>query len=57
MNAAAAFLAAGKAADAAEGVALARESIDSGGALAALEALVGLSQRLSAAAMTAEETA
>ncbi len=56
LNAAAAFLAAGKAADAAEGVALARESIDSGRALATLEALSELSQRLAAAAK-AEENA
>jgi anthranilate phosphoribosyltransferase len=48
MNAAAALLAAGKAADLAEGVALARESIDSGGALAALDALAAVSQRLAA---------
>ena len=43
MNAAAALLAAGKATDLAEGVALARESIDSGRALAALERLVAVS--------------
>ena len=48
LNAAAALLAAGKAADLAEGVALARESIDSGRALASLEALASLSQRLAA---------
>jgi anthranilate phosphoribosyltransferase len=48
LNAAAALLAAGKAADLAEGVALARESIDSGGALAALDALAAVSQRLAA---------
>ncbi|MDZ4655231.1 MAG: anthranilate phosphoribosyltransferase, partial [Coriobacteriia bacterium] len=46
MNAAAALVAAGKAADFAEGVALARTSIDSGEALARLEALVAVSQRL-----------
>ncbi len=46
LNAAAALLAAGKAADLAAGVALARESIDSGRALAALDALVAVSQRL-----------
>jgi len=48
LNAAAALLAAGKAADLAEGVTLARESIDSGRALAALDALVAVSQRLAA---------
>ncbi|MEI7814600.1 MAG: anthranilate phosphoribosyltransferase [Coriobacteriia bacterium] len=48
MNAAAALLAAGKAADLAEGVTLARESIDSGRALAALDALAAVSQRLAA---------
>jgi anthranilate phosphoribosyltransferase len=46
MNAAAALLAAGKANDLAEGVALARESIDSGRAQEALEKLVAVSQRL-----------
>jgi len=49
MNAAAALLAAGKATDLAEGVMLARESIDSGRALATLEQLVVVSQRLGAA--------
>ena len=53
MNAAAALLAAGKAADLAEGVALARRSIDSGRALAALDALATLSRELSAAASRA----
>ncbi len=48
MNAAAALLAAGKASDMADGVVLARESIDSGAALARLEALVRVSQRLAA---------
>jgi anthranilate phosphoribosyltransferase len=48
LNAAAALLAAGKAADLADGVALARASIDSGRALAALDALAALSQRLAA---------
>ena len=48
LNAAAALLAAGKAADLAEGVTLARESIDSGRALAALDALAAVSQRLAA---------
>jgi anthranilate synthase/phosphoribosyltransferase len=50
MNAAAALLAAGKASDLAEGVTLARTSIDSGRALAALDELVAVSQRLAAAA-------
>jgi len=50
LNAAAAMLAAGTAADLAEGVAQARDSIDSGRALASLEALVSLSQRLAAEA-------
>jgi anthranilate phosphoribosyltransferase len=48
LNAAAALLAAGKAADLADGVALARLSIDSGRALAALDALAAVSQRLAA---------
>lgn len=48
MNAAAALVAAGNAADFPEGVALARESIDSGRALAALDALVAVSGRLAA---------
>ncbi len=46
MNAAAALLAAGRVADLAAGVALAREAIDSGAALARLEALVTLSHRI-----------
>ncbi len=46
MNAAAAMLAAGRVTDMAEGVALARESIDSGEALTRLEALVAVSRRL-----------
>ncbi len=46
LNAAVALLAAEKAADLAEGVARARESIDSGAALAALHALVDVSRRL-----------
>ena len=50
LNAAAALLAAGQSRRSAEGVALARESIDSGRALATLEALSELSQRLAAAA-------
>jgi anthranilate phosphoribosyltransferase len=50
LNAAAGLLAAGKAADLAEGVALARESIDSGRAASALDALGELSRRLAAAA-------
>lgn len=48
MNAAAALVAADRAAGMAEGVALARESIDSGAAIARLEALVALSGRLAA---------
>ncbi len=50
MNAGAALLAAGVAPDLAAAVALARESIDSGRAVAALEQLVAVSQRLGAAA-------
>lgn len=50
MNAAAALLAAGKADDLASGVALARDSIDSGRAQAALDALGAVSRRLAAAA-------
>ncbi len=50
MNAAAALLAAGKADDLAEGVALARDSIDSGRALATLEQLVIVSRRFGDAA-------
>jgi len=50
LNAAAALLAAGKADDLAHGVALARESLDSGRALSSLEALAAVSQRLGAAA-------
>lgn len=50
MNAGAALLAAGKAPDLAAAITLARESIDSGRALAALEQLVAVSQRLGAAA-------
>jgi anthranilate synthase/phosphoribosyltransferase len=50
MNAAAALLAAGRVSDLAEGVALARDSIDSGRAASALEALVSVSQRLGSAA-------
>jgi anthranilate phosphoribosyltransferase len=46
MNAAAALLAAGKASDLAEGVSLARDSIDSGRAAGALEALGELSRKL-----------
>jgi len=56
MNAAAALMAAGKAADLAEGVALARESIDSGRAADALGALVAVSRRLGEAARQAEAT-
>ncbi len=54
MNSAAALLAAGAVADLAEGVAKARESIDSGRAAAALEALVALSQKLGEAARAAD---
>jgi anthranilate phosphoribosyltransferase len=50
LNAAAALLAAGKADDLAAGVALARESIDSGRALGALDELGAVSRRLAAAA-------
>lgn len=50
MNAAAALLAAGRASDLAEGVALARASIDSGRSIAALESLIAVSQRLVAEA-------
>jgi len=56
LNAAAALLAAGKVADLAEGVALARESVESGRALAALEALGELSRRLAAVASRAKPT-
>ena len=48
INAAAALLVAGRVADLAEGVAVARASIDDGRALAVLEALVTLSNRLAA---------
>ena len=48
LNAAFALLAAGKASDVAEGVAMARESIDSGRAASALDALVALTNRLAA---------
>ncbi len=54
MNAAAALLAAGAVADLAEGVAAARESIDSGRAQSALEALVAVSRRLGEAAREAK---
>jgi len=50
MNAGAALLAAGVAPDLAAAIALARESIDSGKALASLEQLVTVSQRLGAVA-------
>ncbi len=50
MNAAAALLAAGKAADLADGVTLARDAIDSGRARTVLDALVSVSQRLAAQA-------
>lgn len=48
MNAAAALLAAGEVADLAAGVVRARESLDSGRALSALESLVTVSRRLAA---------
>ena len=54
INAAAALLAAGKVVDLAEGVTLARESLDSGRALEALEGLATLTRRLSAAASRAK---
>lgn len=50
MNAAAALLAAGAVSDLAEGLVEARDSIDSGRAMAALEALVAVSTRLGTAA-------
>jgi anthranilate phosphoribosyltransferase len=54
INAAAALMVAGRAADLAEGVAAARRSIDSGNALACLEALVSLTTRLGAEADAAK---
>lgn len=54
MNAAAALLVAGRAEDLAEGIALARDSIDSGSALSRLDALVLLSTRLAEAADAAK---
>jgi anthranilate phosphoribosyltransferase len=57
MNAAAALLAAGLATDLADGVARARESIDSRKAAAALDALVAVSTRLLDAAAAAAEGA
>jgi anthranilate phosphoribosyltransferase len=48
MNAAAALLVAGKVEDLAEGIALARESIDSGRALSVLQSLAAVSQRFGA---------
>jgi anthranilate synthase/phosphoribosyltransferase len=54
MNAAAALLAAGTVSDLAEGVAIARVSLDSGRAANALEALVVVSRRLGEAAREAE---
>jgi len=54
MNAAAALLAAGKVADLAEGVVLAREAIDSGRALDALDTLAAVSRRLAAIASRAK---
>ncbi|HEY5517986.1 MAG TPA: bifunctional anthranilate synthase component II/anthranilate phosphoribosyltransferase [Coriobacteriia bacterium] len=55
INAAAALLVAGRVADLAEGVAEARASIDSGHAIAVLEALVALSRRLGAEADASKE--
>ena len=55
MNASAALLAAGVASDLADGIARARESIDSGKAAGALDALVAVSARLSEAAAAAAE--
>jgi anthranilate phosphoribosyltransferase len=52
-NSAAALLAAGKAADFPEGIAIARESIDSGRAQAALDELIALTTRLGEAARAA----
>ena len=54
MNAAAALLAAGEASSLKEGAALAAESIDSGRAGSALDALVELSQRLGVVRRMAE---
>ena len=54
MNAAAALLVAGRVADLAEGVAIARASIDDGRALAVLEALIALTSRLGAEADAAK---
>ena len=55
LNAGLALVAAGKATDLAEGVEQARESIDSGKALGALDGLVALSGRLGQAARTQKE--
>jgi len=55
LNAGMALVAAGKAADLAEGVGLARESIDSRKALGSLEALVALSTRLGEVARASKE--
>jgi len=55
MNAAAALLVAGRVEDLAEGVAVARASIDAGHALARLEALCTLTQRIGAEADAAKE--
>jgi anthranilate synthase/phosphoribosyltransferase len=57
MNAAAALMVTGRAADMAEGVTLARASIDEGRALARLEALVALTGRLGAEADERKEGA
>jgi len=55
MNAAAALLAAGAATDLAEGIALARRSIESGAALGVLDALIAVSTRLGAEADARKE--
>jgi anthranilate phosphoribosyltransferase len=55
INAAAALMVAGRSADLAEGVGMARRSIDSGNALACLEALVSLTARLGAEADAVKE--
>lgn len=56
MNAAAALLAAGKVADLAEGVNVARDSIESGRALTALETLGSVSRRLAAVSSRRQPT-
>jgi len=56
MNAAAALVAAGKAADLVEGITLARASIESGRALATLDELASVSRRFAASASRARPT-